>query len=110
MTKTFREFLDFVREQGVIGLAVGLAIGVAAGAAVKAIVDGIISPLVGFVLGGADLTNLVWETGITRSGEELVFAWGAVANSIIVLLATAFVIFYLVKGLKLDRLDKKKEK
>ena len=31
-------FVDFVREQGVIGLAVGLAIGVAAGNLVKIIV------------------------------------------------------------------------
>ena len=32
--------------------------------------------------------------------------WGAVLNSIIVLLATAAVIFYLVRGLRLDKLDK----
>lgn len=109
MSKQLKEFTSFVAEQGVVGLAVGLAIGVAAGAAVKSIVDGFISPLVGFILGGADLTELVWETGLVRGGEELVFTWGAITNSIIVLLATAFVIFYLVKGLKLDKLDKSKE-
>ena len=41
-----------------------------------------------------------------RGGEELVLGWGAVLNSIIVLLATAAVIFYLVRGLRLDKLDK----
>ena len=44
-------FVDFVREQGVVGLAVGLAIGTAAGAAVKEIVDQFISPIVGFIPG-----------------------------------------------------------
>jgi large-conductance mechanosensitive channel len=37
--KHAKGFVDFVREQGVVGLAVGLAIGTAAGAAVKEIVD-----------------------------------------------------------------------
>lgn len=108
MTKQLKEFTHFVAQQGVVGLAVGLAIGIAAAAAIKSFVDGFINPLVGFILGGTDLTKLVWETGLTRGGEELVFTWGAIVNSIIVLLATAFVIFYLVKGLKLDKLDKSK--
>lgn len=106
MNKTFMGFMDFVREQGVIVLAVGLAIGVSAGATVKSIVDGFISPLVGFILGGADLSGLEWNTGLVRGNQELVFAWGAIANAIIVLLATAFVIYYLVHGLKLDKIDK----
>jgi len=106
MNKQGKQFVDFVREQGVIGLAVGLAVGVAAGAAVKYIVDGLISPIIGFIMGGADSSNLVWRTGLVRGGEELVLGWGAVLNSIIVLLATAAVIFYLVRGLRLDKLDK----
>lgn len=110
VSKQGKQFLDFVREQGVVGLAVGLAVGVAAGAAVKSIVDGLISPIIGYILGGADLSNLVWETGLVRGGEELVLGWGAVLNSVIVLLATAGVIFYLVKGLKLDKLDKAPKK
>ncbi len=108
MNKQLKDFASFVGEQGVVGLAVGLAMGVAAGAAVKSIVDGFIGPIVGFILGGADLTELTWNTGLSRSGTDLVFYWGAIANSVIVLLATAAVIFYLVKGLKLDKLDKKK--
>lgn len=109
MNKQVRNFLDFVREQGVVGLAVGLAIGTAAGATVKAIVDGFINPIVGFIIGGNDLNKLVWETGLTRGGKELVIAWGMVANSLITLLAVAAVIYYVVHGLRLDKLDKKKE-
>ncbi len=102
-------FVDFVREQGVVGLAVGLAIGTAAGAAVKEIVDQFINPLVGFILGGADLAQLKWNTGLTRGGEDLVFGWGAILGAVITLLATAFVVYQLVHIAKLDRMDKKKD-
>ena len=103
-------FLVFVREQGVVGLAVGLAIGTAAGASVKQIVDGLINPVVGFLIGGIDLSKLSWvivkANSQGRGGLEL--EWGAVLSSIITLLATAFVIYWLIHVAKLDRLDKKK--
>lgn len=102
-------FVDFVREQGIVGMAIGLAVGIAAAGAVSDIVDGLISPLVGFLLGGSDLAVLTWNTGITRAGEELVFGWGAAVNSLITLLATAFVIYLLVKRAGLEKLDKKKD-
>jgi len=100
-------FMDFVRAQGVVGLAVGLAIGLKAGDAVQALVDGFISPLVGYILGGADLSGMVWKTGLVRGGEQLIFGWGAIANGIIVLLATAFVVYFIVDKAGLTKLDKK---
>lgn len=103
-------FTTFVRQQGVVGLAVGLAIGTSAGAAVKSIVDNFINPIVGFLVGGVSLEGLKWETGLTNSsGRELVFGWGAILSAVITLLATAFVIYQLVHMAKLDRLDKKKD-
>ena len=102
-------FMDFVRTQGVVALAVGLAIGIKAGDSVSAIVDNFISPLVGFVLGGTDLNQLRWETGLGRGGEELVVGWGAIANAIITLLATAFVVYFVVEKAGLTKLDKKKD-
>ncbi len=102
-----KEFMNFVRAQGVVGLAVGLAIGAKAGEAVQALVNGFISPLVGFILGGTDLTQLEWKTGLFRGGKELIFGWGAIANAIIALLATAFVVFYIVDKAGLTKLDKK---
>jgi large-conductance mechanosensitive channel len=102
-------FIDFVREQGIVGMAIGLAVGIAAAGAVSDIVDGLISPIVGFLLGGSDLSSLVWATGVTRGGEELVFYWGMALNAIMTLFATAFVIYLLVKRAGLEKLDKKKE-
>ncbi|MDB5166948.1 MAG: putative Large-conductance mechanosensitive channel-like protein [Candidatus Saccharibacteria bacterium] len=107
----FGQFLGFVREQGVVGLAVGLAIGTAAGAAVKQIVDGLINPIVGFVIGGIDLSQLKWVVVASGKGGKggLAFSWGAILSSLITLVATAFVIYWLIHIAKLDRLDKKKQ-
>ena len=104
-------FLNFFREQGIVGLAIGLAVGTAAGASVKQIVDGIISPMVGFVIGGIDLTQLKWVVVAPGAGGKggLVFSWGAVVASLITLLATAFVIYWFIRIAKLDRIDKKKD-
>jgi len=110
MNKQLKGFMDFVRTQGVVGLAVGLAVGTAAGATVKSIVEGIINPIVGFILGGNDLASKTWHTGLKNGGNELVFGWGAIASSIIILIATAAVIYYVILGLRLDRLDKKELK
>lgn len=103
-------FMTFVREQGVIGLAVGLAVGSAAGASVKQIVDGLINPIVGFLIGGVELDKLSWV--IVRANAQgkggLELDWGAVLSSLITLLATALVIYWLIHVAKLDRLDKKK--
>jgi large conductance mechanosensitive channel len=108
MHKQLKDFANFVREQGVIGLAVGLAIGTAAGETVKTIVDNLINPLVGLILGGTDLSHI--STTIHRGGKELVFGWGNVLNSTITLLAVAAVIYYIIHGLKLDKADKKADK
>lgn len=100
-------FSDFVREQGVVGLAVGLAIGAAAGDTVAKIVDGFINPIVGFILGGQDLSALEW-TVVSLDDRELTIAWGAILSSIITLLATAFVIYFVIQKAGLAKMDKKK--
>ncbi|MDB5168591.1 MAG: putative Large-conductance mechanosensitive channel-like protein [Candidatus Saccharibacteria bacterium] len=104
-------FMTFVREQGVVGLAVGLAIGTAAGASVKQIVEGLINPIVGFLIGGVDLTKVSWVVVEANSQGKggLELDWGAVLSSLITLLATALVIYWLIHVAKLDRLDKKKQ-
>lgn len=107
MRKTINDFLSFVREQGVVTLAVGLAIGIQASNTVASIVDNFIDPLVGLMLNGTDLSSI--STTITRNGENLVFGWGSILNSIITLLATAFVIYFVVQKSGLTKLDKKKK-
>ena len=101
-------FMDFIRKQGVVGLAVGLAIGTAAGDTVRKLVDGFINPIVQFVVGSQDALNAaVWRVELW--GRSADFAWGAFVSSAITLLATALVIYWIINVLKLDRLDKKKD-
>lgn len=101
------DFMNFVREQGVVGLAVGLAIGTAAGASVKSIVEGFINPIITLIVGSQEgLMAAKWHVEIGDRAAD--FGWGGVVSSLITLLATALVIYWVVKVAKLDRLDKKK--
>lgn len=113
-------FMNFIREQGVVGLAVGLAIGTQTNTTVKSIVEGIINPVVGFILGSSTVLadqkwNLVGRDTETASylftlgSRQLVLGWGEILSSLIQLIAVAAVIYFVVKGLGFDKLDKKKE-
>jgi len=102
-------FVTFIREQGVVGLAVGLAIGTAAGASVKVIVDNLINPLVALLTQGVDLGSLKWVLeDATKSHGEVAIGWGAIVSSLVTLIATAFVVYLAIHLAKLDRVDKKK--
>lgn len=100
-------FMEFIRTQGVVGLAVGLAIGTAAGDTVAKLVEGFINPIVQFIVGSqAGLQAAVWHVELW--GRNADFAWGAFVSSAITLLATALVIYWIINILKLDQLDKSK--
>lgn len=101
-------FVEFIRTQGVIGLAVGLAIGAAAGDTVKKLVEGFINPVVQFIVGSQDaLASAEWSMQLF--GRQADFKWGAFVSSLITLVATAFVIYLIIHFAKLDRIDKKKQ-
>lgn len=104
----FSGFVNFIRTQGVVGLAVGLAIGTAAGDTVKKLVEGFINPIVQFIVGSQEgLQAATWHVDLW--GRSADFAWGAFVSSAITLVATAFVIYLIIHFAKLDRIDKKKE-
>ena len=101
-------FINFIREQGVVGMAVGLAIGTAAGDTVKKLVTAFIDPLVQLVVGsqqGLQSASFTVEVA-GRKGE---FLYGAFISSLITLIAVAFVVYAIIHFLKLDKLDKKKD-
>ena len=101
-------FVNFIREQGVVGLAVGLAIGTAAGDTVKKLVTAFVDPLVQLIVGSQQgLQSASFTVEIAgRRGE---FLYGAFISSLITLIAVAFIIYAIVHFLKLDKLDKKKD-
>ena len=101
-------FVDFIREQGVIGLAVGLAIGTAAGDTVRKLVEGFINPIVQLLVGSQEGLQAASFT-LKIGGRQGDFMWGAFVSSLISLVATALVVYLVVHWMKLDRLDKKKD-
>ena len=92
------EFMKFLKEYSVIGLAIGVIIGSKAGELVKAIVDGLLMPIVGLVLPSGDWQK--WALGPFQIGPVL----AALINFVIV----AFLIFLFAKHvLKEEQVTKK---
>lgn len=100
-------FIDFVRERGVVGLAIGLAIGTAASGLVTQIVNAVIVPTINLIIGKEGLDGL--NTTISFGSHSEPFMFGDLTEAFIRFMAIAMVIYFVVKGLRLDRLDKKKE-
>lgn len=93
-------FMEFLRTQGVVGLAVGFIIGAGAQDFVKAFSTDILNPVVGVALGGfGDLAT----ASSTVAG--MTFSWGHFLLAFINLLILALVVYFAVKLLKADRWD-----
>ena len=89
----FAGFKKFIKDQGLIGMAIGLILGTASGDLVKSLINNIIMPPLGFVLGSAEgLKGVVWNMGKTPAGKEAVLSYGAFLNDIIHFLVIAFVV------------------
>lgn len=96
-------FLEFVREQGVVGLAVGFILGGAVSKVVAALVTDIVNPILSIFLGlTANLKDAFVKVGPIK------ILWGDFASTTIDFIVVASVVYLLVKVLKLDRLDKGK--
>lgn len=96
-------FLEFIREQGVMGLAVGFILGGAVSKVVASLVSDIINPILSVILGAAgDLSLLALKIG------PINLMYGHFIAVLIDFMVIAAVVYFGVKGLKLDQLDKKK--
>jgi large conductance mechanosensitive channel len=96
-------FINFIREQGVVGLAVGFILGGAVSKVVSSLVTDLINPFVGILLGRAgDLKNYSLSIGTAP------IMWGNFLAVLIDFIVISLVVYIGVKALKLDRLDKKK--
>ena len=96
-------FMDFIREQGVVGLAIGFILGGAVSKVVSALVEDIINPILGVVLGAAGGL----ETAVIKLGTVQIMI-GDFIGVVIDFLVIAAVVYYGVKFLGVDKLDKKK--
>ena len=98
-----KDFKEFIKKQGVVGLAVGFILGGAVASVVTSLVNDIVNPLVGIL------------TGATENLKENVLYVGPatlrIGNFISVLidfLIVSLVVYFSVKFLGLEKKTKKK--
>lgn len=100
MKNHFNKFSEFIREQGVVGLAVGFILGGAVSKLVASLVGDIIQPVIGMAFGSSEgLAALHYKS----------IMWGQFLATFIDFIVIALVVYVGVKVLKLDRLDAKKK-
>ena len=96
-------FIEFIREQGVVGLAVGFILGGAVSKVVSAVVTDIVNPLLGVVLGAVgSLKDAYFEIGSAK------ILYGDFVSVAIDFLVVAMVVYFGVKIIGIGNLDRKK--
>lgn len=93
-------FLNFIREQGVVGLAVGFILGGAVSGVVSSLVEDIINPIIGAIFGSSEGLSAMMLGPV---------ALGSFVSVLIDFLIIAAVVYFIFKGLGLDKADKKTE-
>lgn len=108
--KWMQGFVDFIREQGVVGIAVGLTLGFAAKTLVDSLVANIFNPIIGMLTGGGSLANryICLQSGPNGACTSKL-GYGKVLMDLLSFLIILAVVYFVIKGLKLDKLDKKKD-
>lgn len=93
-------FKNFIKDQGLVGMAIGLVIGGASATLVKSLIDNVIMPPLGFLLGSADgLKGLTWKMGKTASGQIAELKYGLFLNDLINFLIIAAVVYFIASAL-----------
>ncbi len=97
-------FIHFIREQGVVGLAVGFILGGAVSKVVTAVVTDIVNPILGLALGVVDGVK---TASISIGSAHILY--GDLLSVLIDFIVVALVVYIGVKMLGIDKWDKKKE-
>ena len=97
-----KEFMGFLKEYKVIGLAIAFIIGGAAKELITSFVDNIIMPFISPILPGG-----AWQTATLTLGP-FIFGIGAFIGQVINFIIIAFVVFMIAKNiLKEEKISKK---
>ncbi len=95
-------FLEFIRKHGVVGLAIGFIVGVATATVVNALVSDFINPVIGLIVGKANLDTLTFTI------SNATFNYGHFISILINFMVILAVVYFGFKALRLDKLDLKK--
>lgn len=95
-------FIEFIKSQGVIGLAVAFILGQAITKVVSSLINGVVMPVLGIVLGSTQ--NLA--TAEVSIGSARIM-YGALVSATIDFIVIAAVVYLVVKGLGIEKPVKK---
>lgn len=102
-----KEFKEFAIKGNMIDMAVGIVLGAAFGTIVKSLVGDIFMPVVGYLLGGIDFSNIFITLGggeyaslkAAQDAGAATINVGLFINAIIAFLIVAWVLFLVVKAM-----------
>ncbi|MBK8700403.1 MAG: large-conductance mechanosensitive channel protein MscL [Saprospiraceae bacterium] len=101
----WKEFKNFIMTGNVIDFAVGVILAGAVGAVVNGFVNDIVMPVVGFLTGGVDFSDMKMVLAAAQLGPdgkeavpEVAIFYGRWITSIISLITIGFVLFIIVKA------------
>ena len=94
-----QNFVEFIRQQGVVGLAIGFILGGAVGKVVASLVNDIIMPILALALGSTEGLKALTYMGVN---------YGAFTSTLVDFILIAAVIYFVFKRLGLEKLDAKK--
>jgi large-conductance mechanosensitive channel len=107
LTKQVGGFVEFLREQSVIGIGIGLVLGTQIKTVVDAIMQSFVDPITRLVLPGEQLLTDKVVT-ISIASRHAVIGWGNIAYAMFSFIMVALIVYTIFKLLKLDKLTKKK--
>ena len=97
-----KEFMEFLKQYGVIGLAIAVIIGGKLNSLITATVDGILMPVITFFIPGGEWRSATLDVGPFH------FLLGPFFGALIDFLIVAWIVFYFAKKvLKEDKVSKK---
>ncbi len=97
-----KEFMAFVKEYGVIGLAIAVILGGKLNALVTAVVDGLLMPIIGLIpVGGS------WQTWAIPVGAQQIQV-GTILAALVNFLIVAWLVFWFAKKVLREETVKKK--
>ncbi|MBD3365733.1 large conductance mechanosensitive channel protein MscL [candidate division WWE3 bacterium] len=98
--KKTKGFIEFIRKQGVVGLAIGFLLGGAVSKLVNSLVNDLINPIIGLVLGPVEALQ-----DFTVAVGSSTIKVGSFVSNLLDFVIIAGVVYFVFKGLGLQKLD-----
>ena len=105
MKKFFNEFKEFITRGNVLDMAIGVIIATAFGKITTSLVGDVFMPLIGYLIGGIDLSalNITLSPAVLDEAGEVVkdavvIGIGTFLTTVIDFILVAFVVFLVVKA------------